>query len=304
MPEENNTPISSTTENQDAQEQPRKKRRYNYSSETKKKMKERERQRRRERYRWIRNWRRRKHKRHRKKKPKPKAPRTGWRWSYNIIYTNHGIQKKQLGRWRYEASAFKNFYRIAKENKEDVIFPQEYNNSGHTMVESDYELLLIKKKDSDLEKSSLVRNDYGELVEYELSNDNYIILERVKYYIEETFWVYGFHPTIQRKTFQWVFDHLIDKETGDKYQFTSVVIYHNKFLIETNGKLDMVMCKNHSDCVRMYNLTEEWCKKRKKKDIIFLGDLKYSKHKRDWLLKIQNLTHWNWVKIWRPNTRP
>ena len=80
--------------------------------------------------------------------------------------------------------------------------------------------------------------------------------------------------------------------------------HHMKILVECNGKLDMVICKNKQDAIRMYNMIEEWCERDKMKYIGFMGDLSYSRYKSDWITKIQKLTNWTRKKITRMSTRP
>ena len=77
-----------------------------------------------------------------------------------------------------------------------------------------------------------------------------------------------------------------------------------QILVECNGKLDMVICKNKQDAIRMYNMIEEWCERDKMKYIGFMGDLSYSRYKSDWITKIQKLTNWTRKKITRMSTRP
>ena len=37
---------------------------------------------------------------------------------------------------------------------------------------------------------------------------------------------------------------------------------------------------------------------------MFMGDIAHSKYKKDWIDKIQDLTHWSRTKINRTSTRP
>ena len=85
--------------------------------------------------------------------------------------------------------------------------------------------------------------------------------------------------------------------------FKNVVVYNNKLLVECDGKLEMVMCKNKSDCIRLYNMIEEFAKKNKCKYILFMGNIAHSKYKEDWIQKIKDLTHWNDQKVRRLSTR-
>jgi hypothetical protein len=101
----------------------------------------------------------------------------------------------------------------------------------------------------------------------------------------------------------WIFENFILKDSKNKYMFKNVVIYHNKLLIECDGNLEMVLCKNKSDSARMYNMLEEYAKKYKCKYVLFMGDIANSKYKMDWIQKIKDLSGWNNKKIGRQSTR-
>jgi hypothetical protein len=224
------------------------------------------------------------------------------KYIYVIILTNHGKQLKTICNAKTDEQIHKKLDKLLKENKK-VIFPMQFNNHKHVMVEAQYELVIIKCKQDDDSEINKVRNQYGEFVDYKTNNEDWIVIDRVDYNIEETFWVYGYHPKIQRKTYEWIFDNMIAKDGKNKYEFKTIQVYNNKILIENNGKLDMVICKDKKDSVRFYNLTEELCKKKKLKCILFMGDIRKSKHKSQWIQKIKDLTGWNSQKIKRTSTR-
>ncbi len=222
---------------------------------------------------------------------------------YHIILTNHGKQLRDLYFTHSEALVNKRFNAMLKENKK-VVFPMRYNNHEHVMKECNYELIIIKGKDEFDNDVQKIRDEYGKFIYYESSDEDWIIYDRANYDIEETFWVYGYHPRIQRKDFNWIFDTFIEKDAKNKYVFKSVVVYKNKLLIDYNGKLEMVICKNKSDCVRMYNMIEKRSMERKHKNVAYMGDIADSKYKKMWMDKIRELTHWNDKKIERSSTRP
>lgn len=221
---------------------------------------------------------------------------------YSIILANHGKIKNKIISEATEEKIYKAFNKLLKENKK-VVFPMRYNNEKHIMIPSEHELYIIKcKSDGDSDKNK-VRNENGQFISYETTDENWIIIDRANYDIEETFWVYGYHPKLQRKTFEWVFNEFIARDAKNKYLFKTVQIYHNKLLIDCNGKLDMVICKNKQDSTRFYNQLEEWCKKNKLKYVLFMGDINKSKLKKDWIERIKNLTHWSTKKVIRRSTR-
>ena len=222
---------------------------------------------------------------------------------YHIILVNHDKMKEDLFWTDSVATVNKEFKTMVEENK-SVVFPIKFNNNKTEIIESSYEIMIIKARDKTESRETKVMDEYGKFVNYATNDDDWIIYDRSQYYIEETFWVYGYHPRLQRKDFKWIYDNFISNNSNNKYLFKTVQLFKNKILVECNGKLDMVICKNKQDAIRMYNMIEEWCERDKMKYIGFMGDLSYSRYKSDWITKIQKLTNWTRKKITRMSTRP
>ena len=222
---------------------------------------------------------------------------------YHIILVNHDKMKEDLFWTDSEATVNKEFKSMVEENK-SVVFPVRFNNNKTEIIESSYEIMIIKARDKTESRETKVMDEYGKFVNYATNDDDWIIYDRSPYYIEETFWVYGYHPRLQRKDFKWIYDNFISNNSNNKYLFKTVQLFKNKILVECNGKLDMVICKNKQDAIRMYNMIEEWCERDKMKYVGFMGDLSYSRYKSDWITKIQKLTNWTRKKITRMSTRP
>ena len=222
---------------------------------------------------------------------------------YSIILVNHGKQLRTICSEETETKIYKKLKELLDESN-SVSFPIRYNNHEHVMIEAEYELVIIKCSDEFDKKVNKVRSDSGEFVNYETTDDDWIVVDREPYNIEETFWVYGYHPRLQRKDFNWVFDNFIAKDAKNKYMFKSIQVYLNKLLIDCNGKLEIVICKNKKDSIRLYNLIETKSNEKKFKYIMFMGDISKSKYKGDWIKRIKELTGWNNTKINRSSTRP
>ena len=222
---------------------------------------------------------------------------------YSIILTNHGKQKSIMCSEKTEEQVYKKFNTLLKKNKKEIVFPMRFNNMKHKMVNAEHELVIIKCKDYTDNDVNKIRSDSGEFINYVTNNEDWIVVDRAPYDVEETFWVYGYHPKLQRKDFMWVFNNFILNDSKDKSNFKTVQVYNNKVLIECNGHLEMVICKTKSDSFRMYNLLEAYAKNHKCKYVIFMGDIIHSKYKSDWIQKIKDLTNWSMKKILRRSTR-
>lgn len=222
---------------------------------------------------------------------------------YQIILTNKGRKIKQLCSDKTEQAIMKKFNALLKENKKEVVFPKKWIVQEHEMFPSEYEIVILKVKDENDKEVSQIRDEYGRFTNYSTNNKDWVVIDRAEYDIEETFWVYGYHPRHQRKDFRWIMENFIDKDARTKTTFKSIQIYLNKVLIEINGNLEMVICKNKSDSMRLYNKIQEECEKKKYKYIAFMGDIANSKYKVNWIERIIKLTNWNRTKVGRISTR-
>lgn len=111
---------------------------------------------------------------------------------YSIILANHGKQLKVICSSKTEKGIYSKFNRLIEDNK-SVMFPVNYNNAKHQMINSDYEIVIIKCKSETDKDTTLIRNEYGKFINYSSSDEDWIIIDRASYNIEETF---GYMATI------------------------------------------------------------------------------------------------------------
>ena len=219
---------------------------------------------------------------------------------YHIILTSNGKQIKTLYNCASEMLVNKKFDDLIEENKA-VRFPVRFINIGK-LVYANYEIYIIRRNDDDT-KTTKLKDENGKIINFETNDDNWIIYDRETYYKEESFWVYGYHPVFQRKDFNWVFENMISNDIN-KYNIKQVLVFRNKLLISTTYELNMVMCKNESDCIRLYNELEKEAMDKKIKYVFFSGDAYHSKLKKNWFERIKKLTGWSDTKIRRKSLRP
>ena len=236
------------------------------------------------------------------KKKKPIIPNKydGLKRPYHIITTNNGVQIKDIYSAVNIDMALAKLRAFQIQFNKNIQFPVKYtsNKNEKTFTECDYRLMLIKKKiDNDTYKGK-IRNEYGKFIDCVTSSDEWVFIEELPYQVEETFWVYGYNPKTDRKTYQFIIDEFINYNKKDKYFFKEIVIYRNKLLIDSISGLEIIICKNHQDSVRLYNSLQEYSKNKKYKNILFAGDIhKNSYSYEKWYNKIHELTHWNRRKI-------
>ena len=119
-----------------------------------------------------------------------------------------------------------------RDSDKNVIFPSIINNVGEISNTID-EYILIEKSDSE---NTLLRNEYGKLVEQTINQEGWIIIDKIRYLKEERFWVYGYDSKFDRKDFLWVYENLIINNI-DIYSFKRICLYKNKLI-----KIDLQSC--------------------------------------------------------------
>ena len=198
--------------------------------------------------------------------------------SYKIISCKNGKQNKLIGKYRNIEDAYEVFNKL-KENDKNVIFPiSSYGNDK--LKNSIDEYVLIEKNDT--KEASMLRNEYGVIIEHKTNREGWIILDKYRYLKEETFWVWGYDKKSDRKTFLWVFQNLLLNAFTSSYENKMICTYKNKVVIKSdNGYMDLIFCKSQEDSIRFYNLLEKYSKKNRLKRAIFIGDFsRVSKQRR------------------------
>lgn len=227
-----------------------------------------------------------------------------WKEVFQIIITHNNKQVEYIGTFNSEAKAMKKFNEMKLENN-NVKFPVYYVSSKY-IEKAHYEIVVIKKRlNENTPKTTKLRNKHGEFVEHLTNNDNWIVFDKAQYFKEETFWVYGYHPLVQRKTFDFIFNDIIKPLCEYKKNGTTLIVYNNKLIVDSLDKTELIICKNTSDCIRLYNLIEETANKKRIKYLNYGGNWSYSKiGKNNCIKKIKALTNWNDAKIKRKSTKP
>lgn len=204
----------------------------------------------------------------RKKKLPPKEPKLKVTYNYKIISCRNGIQNKYVGKYKTIQDAYDVFNELKEHSNPE--FPALISNDG-AIENSIDEYVMIEKSD---EENSLLRNEYGKLVEQKTNLDGWIIIDKFRYYKEETFSVFDYNFRTERKTFSWIYDNIVLDGIDTKFDFKRIIMYKNKIIVkDDNDYIDLIICKCYSDSIRFYNLLQEKTKKDKNKQILFLGDV-------------------------------
>ena len=241
-----------------------------------------------------------------KKKPEPRPKRIFLPWLYKIVVCKNKNQVKFVKRFHDEIEVEKYKQFLLAQNDE-VILPVAYVNNGNTnksIYDCTYEYVVLKKKDkTDIDNFSLP-NKYGKLVPHISSNKNWIIWDKFPCLIEETFWVFGYNKFTDRKDISWIYNNLVLDNIPSKYNYLRLYVYNNKLVIRDDyNNIEIIICKNISDCIRLYNkLQNHFCLKMK--NVIFSGRVKRGDDiLGDIIALIREKTGWKDNDIYRTSTR-
>ena len=242
-------------------------------------------------------------KKKRKKKiekiPQKVGPKFQKPYSYKIISCRNGVQNKFIGRYRDIKEAY-DVFNALKTQDTNVIFPS--NITGVHQIENSVDEYILIEKNED-KTSTLLRNEYGKFVEQTTNKNGWIIIDKFRYKREEEFWVYGYNSRNDRKTFLWIYNNLIISDLYGNLDFKRIFLYKNKIVIKNDAnEIDLVLCKDESDAVRFYNKTEEWIKRDKIKQVLFMGDYSsISDRRRKLEDELIALTGWTKKKVQMKN---
>ena len=236
-----------------------------------------------------------------KKKPIPKPPIT---WDYKIVSCRNGRQNAYIDRFKCIEDAYEKLNQLVEESK-NVIFPSKvlHGNCGAELVDTKYEYLLLERIKKE-KKVSLLRNDFGKLVEQRSNSQKWNIIDKKLYYVEETFWVWGFNNRTDRKTFPWIYENIIVGRIQNAYDVKRVLLYKNKIIIKNDDEtMDIIFCKTKSDAFRFYELLESFIKRDKIKQVFFIGSYDIRSDKREKLIQdLMKMTGWTKKKVQMSST--
>lgn len=202
-------------------------------------------------------------KRGRKKAKKKRGRRWQETWDYKIMRFDFHRQAMYIGLYHDldEANFVK---RILEKRNADVLFPKKYTSNvrkDRKVYDFKSEYVILKRVKDGESNVTQLRNEYGKFVDQKTTNENWAIADKFPCLEEETFWVYGYNPHTERKTFRWILDNLVITPAEEKENLVMIYIYLNKVIFKYEDDFTFVVCKNNSDAIRMYNLIEEMTKK-------------------------------------------
>lgn len=209
-----------------------------------------------------------------------------------ILAKNHKMTKELSPSW-WMGTAYQKYNDYIEENRRGVICEKRIAQSNIQDGEKvKYEILLLKKIDPEQDNGVReIRNEDGLFVENRVANNpEYAIIAKSDWYIPETYNVFGYNPVSDRKTGRWIFDNIINKDCC-RENIKNVFMLDNKLIVQYDGDVDFILCKNTEECMRLYNGLEGAMDK-KNKFVFFTNTLVEAR--KSWLYNLlEEKTGWS-----------
>jgi len=208
-----------------------------------------------------------------------------------IFFTKNKEYDKTFAWYIWKFGSVEKYNKLVEMNHKNTICPMFYEKrtikSGEQPVK--YEILLKKKIDPELEDNeSVFRNDLGESVTVKTDDPQWRIIAKDDWYIEELFYLYGYHPKYDRKDAKFIIDNVIMKYI-EKHSICRIFVWKSYLFIENDDDFTFVLTKAPSEATRLYNILYD--RLSEIENLYFTGNLsKGSVH--NWIEKMAEKTGW------------
>lgn len=233
---------------------------------------------------------------HKKKKTK-KVAKQRPTFDFKIVACRNGRQSVYIGKYKSLEDAYEKLKEL-KTISDNVIFPVEIHHRD-TIKNAVYEYLILEKDRGNDKENAVLRNEFGKLVEHKSTSTSWVIVDKMRYNEEESFWVWGYNNKTDRKDFAWIYKNLLLSKLETEYDMMRIILFKNKIIFKDDeSNIDIVFCKTTGDGIRFYNKLEELVKRDKLKQVYFLGSYNKFGEKRNKIIEeIAKLTGWDREKI-------
>ena len=218
------------------------------------------------------------------------------RFTIYLMRNGKRLVNNTYGQNRYKVSALKRFHKLVEENHKTVQYPKTFSSTNNKICEVKYELVLVQKIDEKDNNITLIRDENGKFLEnYFTDTQDYKIIEKSDWYVEETFAVYGFNPLTERKDFNYIFNNIVLKNSD---VYTRFIVISRFVIHHYDDDLDIIMCKNKQQAIDLYDKIEKVLDKKKYPNIFFMGRVKGQRC--SWLIDdMQKKTGWERKKCYQ-----
>lgn len=215
---------------------------------------------------------------------------------YMILLMKDKCKTKRLSFRRWRNYIMSDFDNLINQNRSEVSFPKHFvkTSDNNLQIKTDYEIVIVELLKNEEDNSTRLRNEHGKFIEHVIvDNKNYALIRKEDWWEEEYFSVYGYDPITDRKTFKFIMDNIVMKNTT-KENMKRIFVHNHRVFIQYDMDFDFISCRNNYDAKRLYDAMLKQSKNNKY--ILFTGEL--PKTQVSWLYrKMEEKTGWSNMTI-------
>jgi hypothetical protein len=187
-------------------------------------------------------------------------------------------------------------YRLKSLTSKKVSLKKEVVYKNKELKEVSYRILLTKKREEG-DKSVIVRDGYGKILEKIMNDPNEVVISVSDYEIEEQYSVTGANRKLSASE---ILKNVLLNKISEK-NTKQVLMLNNKLIIDSLV-INMVTCKNVHEVIRLYNYLRKLCWDKSIPNVVFFGEV----HKQDkglWYKRIHEQTGVSYNRLYRKISR-
>ena len=152
---------------------------------------------------------------------------------YKVVLCRNYRQAGYFGKYYTINEAYDEANRVIEEKK-FVDIPQLLTHHD-SVNEAINEILILQKNDKGNLENAILRNEFGKLVQQTSNIDSWVIIDKFRFYEEQTFWVWGYDKSKDRKTAAWIYENLMMADLEGDYDIRQIYQYKNKIVMITES---------------------------------------------------------------------
>ena len=171
---------------------------------------------------------------------------------YRIILTRDYKAIRSIGQVMWSSLAYDIYNKAIERNEREVVYPRRIlrKNTSSVYREPIFEILIIRAA-KDGQTPAMTRDENGRIIENIIANsDEYEIIAKHTWQMEETFAVHGHHPVNDRKTFSFILNNIIlNNLSADTTR--RVFSYKKYVIVQYDNDIDIITCKTAPEAGRL-----------------------------------------------------
>ena len=214
--------------------------------------------------------------------------------TFLIVTAQDMVVKRKWNSKQWWNDALERYNELIEKNHSEMMCPADQIASSTKKTANTFrELLLLKKINPEVEDNiTAFRDDNGKIVNVTTDKENWVVVLKKPWYVEEKFIVCGCNPLSGKKTAQWIGENFIEKDLSVE-NMKKVFLWRNFLIIDGDLDFTFAIGKTHKAARNLYM---SLFKKYEKTDYVYFIGYLDSQLVSKWKEKIKEKTGWENLK--------